>query len=149
MVRSKEQELDQSSRRKSRPRIRTNLFCHPEALLFRIWAWVSAKDGSMIWDEGLRTTLHSVQRLFFFASCAAASLPRTFLRASLPRASEHHFLAKPALRLAEGRLASTMFFGALSLAMMFFPKNYRPLTAKGFLSVLSKRPAVLCTAKPD
>jgi|GEM_PF-1931320 len=26
--------------------IRTNLLCHPEVLLFRIWAWVSAKDGS-------------------------------------------------------------------------------------------------------
>ena len=34
----------------------------------------------------------------FFASCEAASLSRTFLRASLPRASEPHFLAKPALR---------------------------------------------------
>jgi len=26
---------------------------HSEMLLFRIWAWVSAKDGSMIRDEGL------------------------------------------------------------------------------------------------
>jgi len=32
-------------------------------LLVRIWAWVSAKDGSMIWDEGPRTALHSVQRI--------------------------------------------------------------------------------------
>jgi len=67
----------------------------------------------------------------------------------LVRKCQHQFPTQSVSPLAEGRLASTMFFGALSLAMMFFPKNYRPLTAKGFLSVLSKRPAVLCTAKPD
>ena len=37
---------------------------HPEVLLFRIWAWVSARDGSMIWDESRRTVLHSDQRFF-------------------------------------------------------------------------------------
>ncbi len=45
---------------------------HPEVLLLRIWAWVSAKDGSMIWDESRRTVLErpagspllSVQRPF-------------------------------------------------------------------------------------
>ncbi len=36
---------------------------HPEVLLFRIWAWVSAKDGSMIWDESRRTVLQSHQRV--------------------------------------------------------------------------------------
>jgi len=34
-----------------------------EVLLFRIWAWVSAKDGSMIWDESRRTVLQSHQRV--------------------------------------------------------------------------------------
>ncbi|PNE22317.1 hypothetical protein V511_08670 [Mesotoga sp. Brook.08.YT.4.2.5.1] len=116
MVRSKEQELDQSSRTKLRPRIRTNLFCHPEALLFRIWAWVSAKDGSMIWDEGLRTTLHSVQRLFFFASCAAASLPDVVGLASCRRQACVH-------RYSSALSVSRRFSGHCVLAPIQSPKS--------------------------
>jgi len=54
----------------------------------------------------------------FVASCEAASLPRMLFGASLPRASEHHFLAKPALRPTEVGLASHLtndwFFSLLS-----------------------------------
>ncbi|MDD3682084.1 MAG: hypothetical protein PHX36_11230, partial [Mesotoga sp.] len=35
---AKNRSLTQSSRSKLRPPIITNSFCHPEALLFRIWA---------------------------------------------------------------------------------------------------------------
>ena len=44
---------------------------HPEVLLFRIWTWVSAKDGSMIWDESRRTVLHSAQRVLVLKRTAA------------------------------------------------------------------------------
>jgi len=43
---------------------------------------------------------------------APASLPRTFLRASLP-AQQHHFPTKSASPPAEGSLASADVFGAL------------------------------------
>jgi len=56
-------------------RIRTNLLCHPEALLFRIWAWVSAKDGSMIWDGQRRTVLQSHQRVIVLKRSADLQEP--------------------------------------------------------------------------
>jgi len=43
--------------------------------LFRPLASSQAKDGSMIWDEGLRTTLHSVQRNFWCTAALQGEIP--------------------------------------------------------------------------
>jgi len=48
---------------------------------------IFAREGELAWRSLTG---------YFVASCEAASLPRMLFRASLPRASEHHFLAKPA-----------------------------------------------------
>ena len=133
LVRSKEQELDQSSRRKLRPRIRTNLFCHPEALLFMIWAWVSAKDGSIIWDEGLRTTLRSVQRLFLFcflrSSITSPDVPPGITssrqRASLPGEASLASCRRQACvhRYSSALSVSRRFSGHCVLAPIQSPKS--------------------------